>query len=866
MAPFVPIVVSTVASTAGAYFAGTITASAIASFAIKTFAVNAVLSMASKALAPKPKKPELPSFTQSSSGRVLNIKQPIMDRQLLYGEVRLGGAVVFMESTDNNQYMHVIYALAGHEVNQIGDVYFDNEVVPLDGSGNATGTYAGFVRVNKHLGATDQSADSDLVAESEGKWTSNHRLRGIAYAYVRLQFSNDLFPNGIPNISFIVQGKKVYDPRTTNTTYSTNSALILRDYLSNSDLGLGCGSAELNDTIFTSCANTCDENVTLSAGGTEKRYTANGVVQATQTPQSAIEEIISSCGGTLTYMGGTFALKVATYATPSVSFDESDIVEPLAVTTRTSRRDQFNTVSGVFIGEDTNWQPTDYPSISSNVFITEDNNEKIFVDMPLAFTNSSATAQRLAKIALYRGRQQISASIVTNLKGFQCAVGDTIQVTNSRLGWPDKTFQVASWNLSISDRCLVSMEVREISSSVYDWSAEETAFVKDNTNLPNALSLTPPSAPTVTESLYTTRDSSGVKAKAVMSWTASVDNFTEQYQAEYKLTTDSVYTVLPRTDETSAEIFDIANGTYDFRVRGISTLGVRSAYVTHQQEIFGLSTPPADITNLSLESLGGIAILNWDAVTDLDVKIGGKIRFRHSNLTSGATWATAIDMGNAIAGFSTQTALPLLSGTYLVKAVDSSGVASTNATSVVSTASTALEYGNVATVTESPSFAGTKTDVMVTSDNKLQLDGSGLLDAVSDFDAITDFDFIGGIDDTGTYIFASGIDKTSKKRVRLTANVGANVVNQLDQIDSRGANIDTWDSFDGTLGASANAVPYYRTTDDNPSGSPTWSDWKQFLATEEYARGFQFKLVLSSSDESFNIQISTLSVSASEIV
>ena len=140
MAPFVPIVVSTVASTAGAYFAGTITASAIASFAIKTFAVNAVLSMASKALAPKPKKPELPSFTQSSSGRVLNIKQPIMDRQLLYGEVRLGGAVVFMESTDNNQYMHVIYALAGHEVNQIGDVYFDNEVVPLDGSGNATGT------------------------------------------------------------------------------------------------------------------------------------------------------------------------------------------------------------------------------------------------------------------------------------------------------------------------------------------------------------------------------------------------------------------------------------------------------------------------------------------------------------------------------------------------------------------------------------------------------------------------------------------------------------------------------------------------------------------------------------------------------
>ena len=253
-------------------------------------------------------------------------------------------------------------------------------------------------------------------------------------------------------------------------------------------------------------------------------------------------------------------------------------------------------------------------------------------------------------------------------------------------------------------------------------------------------------------------------------------------------------------------------------------------------------------------------------MTDLDVKIGGKIRFRHAPATSGATWQGSINIGEAVAGTAPQVALPLLQGTYLAKAVDSSGIASDTATSVTTEGHTVIAFGNTSTVTESPSFSGTKTDVMVTDDDKLQLDGSGLLDSVSDFDAITDFDFIGGIDDEGTYIFASGIDKTTQKRVRLTSNVVANVTNQLDQIDSRATNIDSWESFDGTATANANAVPYYRTTNDDPTSSPTWSDWKQFMATEEYARAFQFKLALSSSDEAYNIQVSTLACSASEIV
>ena len=43
-------------------------------------------------------------------------------------------------------------------------------------------------------------------------------------------------------------------------------------------------------------------------------------------------------------------------------------------------------------------------------------------------------------------------------------------------------------------------------------------------------------------------------------------------------------------------------------------------------------------------------------------------------------------------------------------------------------------------------------------------------------------------------------------------------------IDDKTADIDTWDFIDGTGGDRVNALTYVRTTQDDPSGTPTWSD------------------------------------------
>jgi len=76
--------------------------------------------------------------------------------------------------------------------------------------------YRGLVRVKEHLGADNQAADSQLVSEVTD-WTTDHRLRGICYVYLRFEYDRATFPSGVPEIRAVVKGRKVFDPRASPT-------------------------------------------------------------------------------------------------------------------------------------------------------------------------------------------------------------------------------------------------------------------------------------------------------------------------------------------------------------------------------------------------------------------------------------------------------------------------------------------------------------------------------------------------------------------------------------------------------------------------------------------------------------------------
>ena len=457
--------------------------------------------------------PKMPSFSDPSlTDRNQMVRSPIAARQIIYGRTKTSGVVVYLSVTGSkNEYLNMVVALAGHQVEEIGDIYFNDELA-LTGSGtSATGRFAGYAEIYKKLGSDTQTAQTDLVTETatltNGKWTTNHRLRGIAYVYVRLKWSDQIWTGGIPSISAIVKGKQVYDPRTATTAYSANAALCLRDYLTDSTYGLGMSTSEVDDTAFSVAANICEEQVEIKPVTIpptyEKRYESNGVLYTSSSPDENIGKLLGAMGGLIAYSGGKIVPYAAGYRIPTVTLTEKDFVGAINVQTKTSARDRVNAVKGVYVSEENQWQPSDFPPSISATYLSQDNNVRYWRDVVLPLTTSSSCAQRVARIELRRARQEITLSSTFRLDSMQLRAGDTVMVTLARFGWSAKVFEVVEWNFTSDGtppQLQIAMTLRETASSVYDWSVTDEEAVVDapTTTLPNPFSITAPQNLTLT--------------------------------------------------------------------------------------------------------------------------------------------------------------------------------------------------------------------------------------------------------------------------------------------------------------------------------------------------------------------------------
>lgn len=652
------------AGTAGAFFA-------------TSFTTSLVLGGLSQALAKKPSM----GTTLATSGQTVTAKSPIASANIIYGRTRVGGTIVHMEATSSNKYLHLVIAVAGHEIDAFETVYFDDEALTLDAGGVG---YGGKARIKFKLGTDDQTAFSELVSESGSGWSNNHRLRGRACAYVRLEYDQDKFPNGVPNISFVVRGKKVFDPRTNTTAWSANPALCLNDYLTNTRYGLGCVYAsEIDEAALEASANICDEAITLAAGGTEARYAAHGAISTANTPQDIISSILSSMAGKAVFSGGKWRILAGAYYSPTLTFDEDDLRAGFRVQSLVSRRENFNCIKGVFSSVDENYIVTDFPPIISSTFIAQDNGEAVYKNIELPLTTSASMAQRLAKIELLKARQQITVTLPMKLHGLQANVGDIVRINNTRMGWSSKPFEVVSMQMALGETLGVDLELREISLDVFDWStSEEQAYdPAPNTNFPDPFNVGIVTSLSASASNAVMSDGS-IQPQLVVTWTPPADAFVVAYDVQWlPQGATNYFSVIVNEPTFTIPNID-TNKTYTIRVRAINTIGARSAFVAiNDQSTVGDTLAPAIPTVLTASGAYRQINLSWVNPSDKDfshVEV-----WRHTSNDS----ASAAKIATINASSYSDGSLPI--GTtywYWLKAVDLSG--NTSGFSTAATTST----------------------------------------------------------------------------------------------------------------------------------------------------------------------------------
>ena len=728
----------------------------------------------------------------------------------------------------------------------------------------------GKIRINKHNG--DQvEADNDLLQE-----TSVGRKfigKGVAYLYVRYEYDQDVFANGLPLITAMVKGKKVYDPRTSLTAYSDNAALCIRDYITSA---YGLSDNAIDDVTFAAAANECDELIPLSGGGTEKRYTINGIATSATPIKTVLGDMSTACAGTIFWGSGYWKLKVGAYSTPVKTLTLDDLRGSISLDTRTTMRDNFNTIRGTFNDASQDYITADYPEITSTAFKAEDNGEEVALDLPLPYTTSASTAQRLAKLTLYRGREQMTLSAEFGLEALSIEVGDIIGFTNERYGFDEKEFEVVGWRFTPDAEAgdlRVNLTLRETSEEAFYWDAEETEIIKNNSTLPSFTFV-----PTVglnvagTELRLANQQVLGVILIDVTLNPLRANRLEMQFRKHGAVDWVSVGETSSVSSSNRFEISGESDGYFDFRSRAINSMGFRGEWSTVDNIYVSIfAEPPEDVQNLSANVVGNTLHLSWTPVGDLDLS---HYKLRYSPLISGAEYHKSIDLVKRISRPANTAIVPAQTGTYFLKALDKLGNVSQNPAAIVIDTNVAdIDYLNViVTQNESPSFSGAKSDVVLLSDE----DGNYItLNTAEDFDDMAgDFDdqvglFDGGGADAsiageGTYDFDGYIDLGNIYVSRVVTSMELNFLDYANSFDSAAELFDSREGFfdgDATSFDTTSVRAQVSFTNDDPSGSPAWSAYRDFIVGDVRARALRFRAVLESSDGNNAPLVRELSVS-----
>ena len=637
-----------------------------------------------RALMPKPPKMQ--------EGLLGNFRQAAAPWDVVYGQVRKGGTITYMESTgDTNKYLHMIVTLAGHEVEEIGDIYINDKVVTIDSNDEVTsepwvsgsGGANKWITIKKFTGASNQNIYNSLQSMTDGptfeneaatNTPSNFKGEGISCIYVRLEYSRDVFASGIPSFSAVVKGKKVYDPRTSTTGYSANAALCIRDYLV-SEYGLNTLASSIDDTYFSTAANDCN---TSSGSGESNKFEINGVITTSANIRTNLQDMVGACVGNLYYSAGQFKLVAGVYSPSVRTLTLHDLRSEISLNTRNSRRDNFNSVQGTFIwaGVDDgsnsggDWTEFEYPPITSTTFVTEDKDYANPLQLDLPLTTGSATAQRIAKQTLFRAREQMSFSAEFGMNAFDLEIGDTVSLTLDRYGWDEKEFEVVSWGFKASQDAgdlRVTLGLRETSEAAFSWNAEESDIINNNTNLPNPAAGLSVANLQVSDDGLTQGDGTFIN-RVTLTWTAATNAYLDYYEVEWKATSDSVYNSTT-TNTNSIELSPLVDGIqYTFRVRAVASNGFKGTTVSLTFTAGGDATAPGIPSSVS--GYAGVLsnLITWTNPTDSDFK-NTEVYSNTSNSSSGS-----VLVGTSAGTEFTHIGLP--GGTsryYWLKSVDFSG-------------------------------------------------------------------------------------------------------------------------------------------------------------------------------------------------
>ncbi len=444
----------------------------------------------------KPDVPAQVSHLQTQYGQDL-------PRSVVLGTRGLGGHHIYRNAFGKGgRTVQDVYVLSHFRIFGVPRVRYEGKWYSLGGAvdaerGQRIQGIDPEIWVKVYQGDLGQVADAGLIARANpaGRWTSSHRLAGLAYAVVTQQLDREKLPNTWE--AFFEVAGVAYDWRQDSsaggsgaqrwndpTTWAPSSNPIVlqynleRGFWLNDQLivGKGISTDRLPIGKWTLAANICDEVV-----GTGARYKAAYIATAGQgiTHAGNMAPLQAACAASW-YEGpdGEYPIAGASQAIVATITDD-DLVdgEDKNFSRYRTRSELVNTIAGTYASPDAFYDGvplatrTDAPAFAAD-------RERLATSIPYDAVTDPKVGDRLNDIALRASRYQGNGEICLRHKFLGLKVGQWFQwQSEDEAGGFTKTFQIVRRRLGPigPNSCrLVYVTIQEVGEGIFDPTAYQT--------------------------------------------------------------------------------------------------------------------------------------------------------------------------------------------------------------------------------------------------------------------------------------------------------------------------------------------------------------------------------------------------------
>jgi hypothetical protein len=491
--------------------------------------VGVVLSLAStllqQAFAPKPQEQQRRTGTRGSAQ--IGGKVP---KSFLIGTVGDAGKLEYQNTWGSsggtpNAYLTTVLSFGDLPISAISSMFVNGTRVTLTTTSGVTqgyplgsGDFAGYFWW-KLLTGTQTTADTYLTgkfgSDADRPWQTDMIGRGVPVLIHTALWDEGIW-TGFPTVVAELQGIKLYDPRKDSTAggsgshrwadqttweFSDNSMVIVY----NIERGIWYGgahvwggkksAAQMPYAAWAAAMDACDENVTLDAGGTEKRFRAGRKISLNERPAEVIREFLIGANSRIIHCAdGTVYPLVGVPDTADASFTDADVLgtERLGTIPFPNLDEVINGATATYREPEQAWEDKETAPYLRSDLVTDDDGRENIQGLDLGTTFSGTQAQRVLKATIEEGRRFRRHVVALPPEFARYRPLQVLAWTSDRFDYSAKLFLITARTVDIWGTVVFGLQ--EIDPADHDWTAatdeQPLSFAPVVTNRPAPQAIT----------------------------------------------------------------------------------------------------------------------------------------------------------------------------------------------------------------------------------------------------------------------------------------------------------------------------------------------------------------------------------------